>query len=62
MKVSDKLAKVNDTATVHFLDNGFMVEVCGEDYKNNYSTSKVLCTSKEILFAVLEEISKMEKT
>lgn len=61
MKVSNKLAKVNDNAIVHFLDNGFMVEISGRDSKDNYATSKILCTTVQNLYEILDEISKMEK-
>lgn len=34
-KVSDKLSNVNDNFTVSMYDNGYMVEIGGNDHQDN---------------------------
>jgi hypothetical protein len=55
-----KLSKVNETFSVNRYDNGYMIEVSGRDAENDWKTSKILCTTKEELFAVIEEALEME--
>lgn len=61
MKVSDKLAKVNDSVTVNIYDNGFMVEVSGRDEDEEWSQVKIVCSDLNKVNSVLEEIVQMEK-
>ena len=59
-KKLSKLNLVNEQFTINRYDNGFMLEVSGRDKANDYKTAKVMCTTKEELFAVIEEALSME--
>lgn len=58
--ISKKLNKVSDCYTINRYDNGFMVEVSGRDFENDYKTSKVLCNTEEDLLAVIKQINTLE--
>lgn len=55
MKLSDKLSKVGDSLTVNMYDNGYMVEVSGHNDEGNWSTAKILCSTLEDVYAVINE-------
>ena len=55
-----KLKKANESFTINRYDNGFMIEVGGRDEENDWKNCKVLCSTKEELFAVIEEALAME--
>lgn len=55
-----KLKKVSESFTVNRYDNGFMLEISGQDTNENWKTSKVLCNTEEDLIALIKEINKME--
>ena len=55
-----KLDKVNESFTVNRYDNGFMIEVGGRDKESDWKNCKVLCSTKEELFAVIEEALALE--
>jgi hypothetical protein len=55
-----KLAKVNEQFTINRYDNGFMIEVGGRDSESDWKNCKILCTTKEELFEVIEEALSME--
>lgn len=61
-KVSDKLAKVNETVNVNFYDNAFMVEVTGLDSSDNWSSIKLMCTSLSEVATILEEVENLPKS
>ena len=61
MKLSDKLAKSNDSLTVNMYDNGFMVEVSGQDSENSWTTAKIMCQTLEEVYAVIAEAAAMER-
>jgi hypothetical protein len=56
----NKLAKVNDSFNVYRYDNGWMVEISGRDKKEDYKTSKILCTTEEELIALIKEYNSIE--
>jgi len=57
----EKLSKVNESFTVNRYDNGFMIEVSGRDDENDWKTAKIMCGTREELFAVINEALDMEK-
>lgn len=61
-KVSEKLRKVDDSVTINFYDNGYMVDVSGRDFNDDYASSKIICESLEQVYKLLDEISTMENT
>ena len=61
MKLSDKLAKCNDSLTVNMYDNGYMVEVSGQDSENSWVTAKIMCQTLDEVNAVIADASAMER-
>jgi len=61
MKLSDKLSKVSDSLTLNMYDNGFMVEVSGKDLNDDWSTAKIMASSKEDVVAIIDEAVSMER-
>lgn len=55
-----KLAKVNDSFSVYRYDNGWMVEVSGNDKKDDWKTAKIMCNSEEELVTLIKEYNSME--
>jgi hypothetical protein len=55
-----KLAKVNDSFTVNRYDNGWMVEVSGNNKKDDWTTVKVVCNTEEDLVALIKEYNAMD--
>lgn len=56
-----KLFKVNEAITINRYDNGFMIEVGGQDSHSNYRVVKLMCTTEEELFEIIKEFNTMEK-
>lgn len=61
MKISDKLAKVNDTFEVTKYDNGYKVEVRGRDSSEDWATVNILCSELAQVADRLEEWDNMEQ-
>ena len=61
MKLSDKLAKCNDNLTVNMYDNGYMVEVSGQDSDQTWVTAKIMCQTLDQVNAVVAEAAAMER-
>ena len=61
MKLSDKISKCNDSLTVNMYDNGYMVEVSGQDADNDWKAVKILCKTLEEVYAVITEAAAMER-
>lgn len=60
MKIGDKLVNVNESITINSYDNGYMVEVSGEDKEgNNWSTAKILCTNMDQVYQTLRDWAEM---
>jgi hypothetical protein len=62
MKLSDKLSKCNDSLTVNFYDNGFMVEVSGNDSNDDWKTAKVMCPTLNDVIDVITEAANMTRS
>ena len=60
-KISDKLAKVNDNFSVNMYDNGFMLEIGGQNKKDDWATAKITCNSIEELVELIKEAAAMER-
>lgn len=60
MKISDKLAKVNESFTVNRYDNGYMIEVSGRTKDEDYKTTKILVKTAEELIELVKEAVTME--
>lgn len=62
MKISDKLKKINSSLTVNLYDNGYMVEVDGRDFDDDYTQVKIVCLSVQEINDIIAEAVEMEKT
>ena len=60
-KVSDKLAKVNDSFTINMYDNGFMIEIGGQNKNDEWSTAKILVSEINDLLEIIKEVAEMER-
>ena len=60
-KVSDKLAKVNDSFTINMYDNGFMIEIGGQTKNDDWSTAKILVSEINDLLEIIKEVAEMER-
>jgi hypothetical protein len=60
-KLSDKLAKVNESFSINMYDNGFMIEVGGRDAEDEWKTAKVMVSSVEELLALVKEATEMDR-
>ena len=58
-KLSETLEKVNDNLTVYRYDNGYMVQVGGQDKNKDWVTRKTICTDLQQVLTLIEEYSKL---
>lgn len=61
MALSTKLAKVSESFTVNMYDNGYMIEVSGQDDDENWKTVKLVCNTIQEVVKLVEEINNMPK-
>jgi hypothetical protein len=61
IKLSDKLAKVNDSFSVNMYDNGFMFEMGGRSEDEDWVTAKIVCNNIDELVALIKEASEMPR-
>lgn len=60
-KISDKLNKVNESFTINMYDNGYMVEVSGQNYDENWSSTKIICSDIDQVIELVKEASQMPR-
>jgi hypothetical protein len=60
-KISDKLTKVSEQFTVYMYDNGFMIEIGGQDANEDWKTAKILVPTVEDLVVLIKEAASMER-
>jgi hypothetical protein len=60
-KIGEKLAKVNDSFTIHMYDNGYMIEVGGRDGNNEWKNAKILVQNLAQLNDLIAEVSDLPK-
>lgn len=60
-KISDKLAKVNDSFSVQMYDNGFMFEIGGKDSNGDWKNAKIMCSTIDQLVDLVKEVTELEK-
>ena len=61
MKISEKLKKINGGLTVNLYDNGYMVEVNGRDFDDDYTDVRIVCLTLKEINDVIAEAVEMEK-
>lgn len=62
MKISDKLTKVSEEISVKMYDNGFVVEVNGRNYDDEWTDVKILCSALSEVTDLITEATKMERS
>jgi len=62
MKIADKLKKINGSLTVNLYDNGYMVEVSGRDFDDDYTDVRIVCLTVEQINEIIAEAVEMEKS
>ncbi len=60
-KISEKIAKVNESFTINRYDNGFMIEVGGRDYNDEWKTSKIIVATEDELVTLVREAVNLPK-
>jgi hypothetical protein len=56
-----KVTKINESFCVYMYDNGFMVELSGQNDDNDYVTSKILCNTVEEMLDLVQQAAKMTR-
>ena len=60
-KVSDKLTKVSESFTVNMYDNGYMIEVGGQDANDDWKNVKLTVRDLDSLIVIIKEVAAMER-
>lgn len=60
-KIGEKLAKVNDSFTVHMYDNGYMIEIGGRDSNNEWKNAKILVQNLAQLSDLIAEVAELPR-
>jgi hypothetical protein len=61
MKLSDKLAKVNESLLINRYDNGYMVEISGKTSGGDWVTTKTVFGTMIGVFDLLCQYDKLPK-
>ena len=60
-KIADKLTKVNESFTINMYDNGYMVEVGGQDEDERWKTSKIICATLDEVIDIVRQVNDMPR-
>lgn len=60
-KISDKLTKVSESFTINMYDNGFMIEVGGQDANDDWKNVKIIVQDLDSLMTLIKEAASMER-
>ena len=60
-KISDKLAKVNESFSINMYDNGFLIEVSGRDEDEEYRNAKIMVPTVEQLLELVKEAATLPR-
>jgi hypothetical protein len=61
-KISDKLSKVYENYTINMYDNGYMLDVGGNDSNGDCKSAKIMVGTIDELVVLIKEVSEMERT
>lgn len=56
-----KVKKVNDNIVINMYDNGYMVEINGQDEDGNYAVDRVICTTAEEVHKLVATVFNMPR-
>ena len=60
-KISDKLAKVNESFSINMYYNGFLIEVSGRDEDEEYRNAKIMVPTVEQLLDLVKEAATLPR-
>ena len=60
-KISDNLVMVSESFTINMYDNGFMIEVGGQDANDDWKNVKIIVQELDSLIALIKEVAAMER-
>jgi ketol-acid reductoisomerase len=60
-KIANKLTKVNESFTVNMYDNGYMVEVGGRNENEDWTNTKIICSSIDEVIELVKEAATMPR-
>jgi hypothetical protein len=60
-KISDKIAKVNESFSINMYDNGYMIEIGGNNEDGDWATAKILVKTVDELLALVKEASELPR-
>ena len=61
MKISDKLSKVDESYTINMYDNGYMLDIGGEDSEGDWRSAKILVNDVDSLLELVKEAAGLER-
>jgi hypothetical protein len=61
VKLPSKLFKISESITINFYDNGLMLELTGQDDKENWVVAKIIAPTLSDLHPLLHEIFVLPK-
>lgn len=61
MKISDKLSKVDESYTINMYDNGYMLDIGGEDAEGYWRSAKILVSDVDSLLELVKEAAGLER-
>lgn len=61
MNIKIAITRVHDSFTVNMYENGFMVEISGEDYNQDLITQKIIARDVNELTALVDQIARMDR-
>lgn len=61
MKISNKLAKVDESFTINMYDNGYMLDISGEDANGDWKSAKILISDVNALVELVKEATTLER-
>jgi ketol-acid reductoisomerase len=60
-KIANKLKTVNESFTVNMYDNGYMVEIGGRNEDENWTNTKIICSSIDEVIELVKEAATMPR-
>ena len=61
MRITDKLAKVDESYAITMVDNGFMFEIGGRDTEGDWSRAKFIVVDIDNLISLVREAAELPR-
>jgi hypothetical protein len=56
-----KLFKISESLTINFYDNGLMLEVTGQDDKENWISGKIVVPTVDAIYPLLQQAYMLQR-